>query len=196
MGFLTVTLGANQHVSGLGLTIALIGLSEFANRLLLTGAESAPDRTADGAWNPLSGLGEVGVIAQQYGLTYVAFLVVAPAAWWLLGADTVRPGHPCRGREPGGGRCCRHQRGPDALRRPDDRLRADGRGRRVPDAGRARLVHPGHHRGAWLGVPRAGHLRPLGGLAGRAGRAHLRAGLFAGASAPDHGISGGSCRRS
>jgi simple sugar transport system permease protein len=39
MGLLTVTLGANQHVSGLGLTIALIGLSEFANRLLITGSE-------------------------------------------------------------------------------------------------------------------------------------------------------------
>jgi simple sugar transport system permease protein len=84
MGFLTVTLGANQHVSGLGLTIALIGLSEFANRLLLTGAESNRITPME-QWNPLSGLGEVGVIAQQYGLTYVAFLVVAPATWWLLG---------------------------------------------------------------------------------------------------------------
>jgi simple sugar transport system permease protein len=84
MGLLTVTLGANQHVSGLGLTIALIGLAEFANRLLLTGA-SGTRITPMEQWNPLSGLGEVGVIAQQYGLTYVAFLLVAPAAWWLLG---------------------------------------------------------------------------------------------------------------
>jgi simple sugar transport system permease protein len=36
-------------------------------------------------WDPLAGLGEVGVVAEQYGLTYVAFLLVAPAAWWLLG---------------------------------------------------------------------------------------------------------------
>lgn len=84
MGLLTVTLGANQHVSGLGLTIALIGLAEFANRLLLTGAEGNRITPMD-QWNPLSGLGDVGVIAQQYGLTYVAFLLVAPAAWWLLG---------------------------------------------------------------------------------------------------------------
>src|SRR5687768_12941834 len=34
MALLTVTLGANQHVSGLGLTIVLIGISEFANRLV------------------------------------------------------------------------------------------------------------------------------------------------------------------
>ena len=44
MGVLTVTLGANQHVSGLGLTIVLIGLSEFGNRLLFTG--SAPRSSA------------------------------------------------------------------------------------------------------------------------------------------------------
>ena len=84
MGFLTVTLGANQHVSGLGLTIALIGLSEFANRLLLSGADTKRI-TPMGQWNPLGGLGDIGVVAQQYGLTYVGFLLVAPAVWWLLG---------------------------------------------------------------------------------------------------------------
>ena len=56
MGLLTVTLGANQHVSGLGLTIVLIGLSEFGNRLLLTGStlqriDPMPQ------WDPLAGLG-------------------------------------------------------------------------------------------------------------------------------------------
>jgi simple sugar transport system permease protein len=84
MGLLTVTLGANQHVSGLGLTIALIGLSELANRLLLTGSE-LQRITPMPRWDPLAGLGEAGVVVQQYGLTYVAFLVVAPAAWWLIG---------------------------------------------------------------------------------------------------------------
>jgi simple sugar transport system permease protein len=84
MGLLTVTLGANQHVSGLGLTIGLIGLSEFANRLLLEGAE-APRITPMPQWDPLGFLGDAGEVAGQYGLTYVAFLLVAPAAWWLLG---------------------------------------------------------------------------------------------------------------
>ena len=84
MAFLTVTLGANQHVSGLGLTIALIGLAELGNRLLLTGSE-VQRITPMERWDPLASLGEVGVIADQYGLTYVAFLLVAPAAWWLLG---------------------------------------------------------------------------------------------------------------
>jgi simple sugar transport system permease protein len=83
MAFLTVTLGANQHVSGLGLTIVLIGLSEFANRLIFTGAtldtiEPMP------LLDPLAGLGDIGKVANQYGLTYLAFLVVVPLAWWGL----------------------------------------------------------------------------------------------------------------
>ena len=83
MGVLTVTLGANQPVSGLGMTIALDGLSEFANRLMLSGSQ-APRIEPMERWDPLAGLGEVGAVAQQYGLTYVAFLLVVPAAWWLL----------------------------------------------------------------------------------------------------------------
>jgi len=91
MGLLTVTLGANQHVSGLGLTIVLIGISEFANRLLFSGGTLARIEKMP-LWDPLDGLGEPGslgdqlaTIANQYGLTYVAFLVVVPAAWWVLG---------------------------------------------------------------------------------------------------------------
>jgi simple sugar transport system permease protein len=83
MAFMTVTLGANQHVSGLGLTIVLIGLAELGNRLLLTGSE-VQRITPMERWDPLAFLGPVGEIAQQYGLTYIAFLVVAPLAWWLL----------------------------------------------------------------------------------------------------------------
>ena len=83
MSFLTVTLGANQHVSGLGLTIVLIGLAELGNRLLLTGAEVQRIESFE-IWNPFAFLGEAGVVAQQYGLTYLAFLIVAPVAWWVL----------------------------------------------------------------------------------------------------------------
>lgn len=84
MGFLTVTLGANQHVAGLGLTIGLIGLSELGNRLLLSGSE-LQKIVPFPQWNPLAGLGDIGLVFQQYGLTYAAFLLVAPATWWLIG---------------------------------------------------------------------------------------------------------------
>lgn len=83
MALVTVTFGANQHVSGIGLTIGLIGLSEFANRLIFQGGELQriePMPTI----NPLAGLGNLGPIFDQYGLTWIAFLVVVPAAWWVL----------------------------------------------------------------------------------------------------------------
>lgn len=90
MAFLTVTLGANQHVSGLGLTIVLIGVSEFANRLIFTGSTLARIQPMP-LWDPLAflrdvpGLEPLATIANQYGLTYLAFIVVVPAAWWVLG---------------------------------------------------------------------------------------------------------------
>ena len=83
MALMTVTFGANQHVSGIGLTIGLVGLSEFANRLIFQGGELQriqPMATV----NPLTGAGPLGGIFDQYGLTWVAFLVVVPSAWWVL----------------------------------------------------------------------------------------------------------------
>jgi len=83
MALLTVTLGANQHVSGIGLTIVLIGASEFANRLIFGGGELQRIEPMP-LISPLDALGQVGGIFSQYGLTWVAFLLVVPAAWWLL----------------------------------------------------------------------------------------------------------------
>jgi len=83
MALMTVTLGANQHVSGLGLTIVLIGISEFANRLMFTGSTLARIEPMP-LWDPLAGLGPIGTIANQYGLTYIGFFVVVPISWWVL----------------------------------------------------------------------------------------------------------------
>jgi ABC-type uncharacterized transport system permease subunit len=83
MSLLTVTLGANQHVSGIGLTIGLIGLSEFTNRLIFQGGELQRIEPM-GLLSPLEGLGPIGPIFSQYGLTWIAFLLVVPVAWWLL----------------------------------------------------------------------------------------------------------------
>jgi len=83
MALLTVTLGANQHVSGIGLTIGLIGVSEFANRLIFGGGELRRIEPMP-PLDPLAVLGSGGEIFQQYALTYVAFLLVVPIAWWVL----------------------------------------------------------------------------------------------------------------
>ena len=83
MALLTVTFGANQHVSGIGLTIGLIGLSEFSNRLIFAGGELQRIQPMP-IVNPFGGLGGLGGIFDQYALTWIAFLLVVPAAWWLL----------------------------------------------------------------------------------------------------------------
>lgn len=77
MALLTVTLGVNQHVAGIGTTLLLVAACDFANRLLFSsGAQTITakfDRLFAG-----------GGILSQYPLTYVAFLVLAPALWWVL----------------------------------------------------------------------------------------------------------------
>lgn len=83
MGLLTVTFGANQHVSGIGLTIGLIGLSEFVNRLLFID-QDLPRIEPMPLLEPFPFLGPAGEPFSQYALTYVAFLVLVPAAWWIL----------------------------------------------------------------------------------------------------------------
>ncbi|HSE70686.1 MAG TPA: ABC transporter permease [Nocardioidaceae bacterium] len=77
MGLLTVTLGLNQHVSGLGLTLLLIAVCEFTFRLLHAGERPVLADKFDRL------LSDVPVLGQHW-LTYVAFLVLAPAAWWVL----------------------------------------------------------------------------------------------------------------
>lgn len=79
MGLLSVSLGANQHVAGIGVTLLLVGLSEFFNRIIFSGRETLP-RIDPFAQLELFG----GGVFAQYGLTYVAFLVLVPVAWWVL----------------------------------------------------------------------------------------------------------------
>jgi len=71
MALLTVTLGVNQHVAGIGVTLLLIAACDFTNRLLFSsGSQTVTakfDRLFDGA----------GFFV-QYPMTYVAFLVLAP----------------------------------------------------------------------------------------------------------------------
>lgn len=82
MGVFTVTLGVNQHVAGIGSTLLLIGVSEFANRLWFGGRAGEPPQLEGFAL--LRPLGLPAAPFSQYGLTYVAFLLVLPATWWLL----------------------------------------------------------------------------------------------------------------
>lgn len=82
LGLFVVTLGLNQHVAGLGLTLLLIAGCEFTFRLLYAG-----DRPRlEDRFRVL--LPDVEVLDQHW-LTYVGFLVLAPVTWWVLRATGV-----------------------------------------------------------------------------------------------------------
>lgn len=86
LGFLTVTLGVNQHTAGLGLTLFLVGLSEFVNRAALgTGSGSSLKVQTFAELRPF---GISGVFA-QYGITYFAIFVIVPGLWWLLNHSSI-----------------------------------------------------------------------------------------------------------
>ncbi len=78
MALLTVTLGVNQHVAGIGTTLLLVAASDFTNRQLFSGGGS---QTVTAKFDRLLAGG--GLLA-QYPMTYVGFLLVAPALWWVL----------------------------------------------------------------------------------------------------------------
>lgn len=77
MGLFAVTLGLNQHVSGLGITLFLIAACDFVFRLMYSGQRPSLTNKFD-VW--FSGV----PVLNQHWLTYVAFLVLAPLAWWLM----------------------------------------------------------------------------------------------------------------
>ncbi len=84
MGLLTVTFGTNQHVAGLGTTLFLIGAADFVNRLQFQGSQEQT------SIKPFATVNVFGVdVLSQYVLTYVAFLVLVPVAWWVLMRTTL-----------------------------------------------------------------------------------------------------------
>ncbi|MCW2583052.1 MAG: transporter, inner rane subunit [Klenkia sp.] len=77
VALLTVTLGVNQHVAGIGTTLLLVAACDFANRLLFSGGSQTTTVTFD-RW--FAGLPPFA----QYPMTYVGFLLLAPAVWWVI----------------------------------------------------------------------------------------------------------------
>jgi len=77
MALLTVTLGVNQHVAGIGTTLLLVAASDFVNRQLFGGGVQTVTEKFDRLFAG-------GGLLAQYPMTYVAFLLLAPAVWWVL----------------------------------------------------------------------------------------------------------------
>ncbi len=83
MGILTVSLGLNQHVSGLGLTLFWTAISLFAFRLIFGERSVQPSITSFPKLTPFGDLPILGPIFGQYALTYLAIALV-PLIWWLV----------------------------------------------------------------------------------------------------------------
>lgn len=77
MAVLTVTLGVNQHVAGIGTTLLLIASCDFTSRLKYGGG-TLPQIPKFGLLLPSV------PIASQYVITYIAFILIVPAAWYAL----------------------------------------------------------------------------------------------------------------
>lgn len=83
MGFLTVTLKLNQHVAGLGITLLSSGVALYTFRLLYGGSSTPPALTTSFEQFRLFAGTPIAPLFRQYGLTYLALLLV-PLTGWLL----------------------------------------------------------------------------------------------------------------
>jgi simple sugar transport system permease protein len=83
MGVLSVTLGLNQHVSGLGITLFASAMALFSFRVRYGGASTPPSLEA--AFPRLAVFTNTPLepIFSQFALTYLALLWVPVLAWWL-----------------------------------------------------------------------------------------------------------------
>jgi len=77
MGLFAVTLGLNQHVSGLGLTLLLIAVCDFTFRLQYSGERPVLEDKFHVWFRGVE-------VLDQHWLTYVGFLVLVPVTWWVL----------------------------------------------------------------------------------------------------------------
>ena len=86
--FLTITLRANQNVSGLALTTFGMGVANFFGVFILNGASYSAAPVANKAFAAkipvLSGLGAVGQVVFSYGFLVYAAIVLAIAMHWFL----------------------------------------------------------------------------------------------------------------
>ncbi len=83
MGVFTVTLGVNQHVSGLGITLLMTGISLFLYRVIFGERSVQPSIPTFSKVSPFGDTPILGPIFEQYLLTYIAIALV-PLVWWVL----------------------------------------------------------------------------------------------------------------
>lgn len=83
MGLLSVRLGVNQHVSGLGITLLWTGFSLFAFRLVFGEPTVPPSIDGFKQLALFSDSPVFGPILSQHILTYMSLLLI-PLTWWVI----------------------------------------------------------------------------------------------------------------
>jgi len=83
MALLSVWLGVSQHVSGLGITLLLTGLSLFGFRLVYGEPRIPPAIQPFERLSPAGQVPVLGAILDQYALTYIA-LALVPVVWLMM----------------------------------------------------------------------------------------------------------------
>jgi simple sugar transport system permease protein len=81
MALFSVSLGVNQHVSGLGITLLLQAVSLFGFRLIFGESKIPPSTEPFQRVTLLGNMPILGPIFEQYLLTYIAILLVPITAW-------------------------------------------------------------------------------------------------------------------
>ncbi len=83
MSILSVRLGVNQHVSGLGITLLMTALSLFGFRLIFGENRVLPSIAPFQQLNLFPNSAILGPIFSQYTLTYIAIFLI-PVVSWIL----------------------------------------------------------------------------------------------------------------
>ena len=168
MAFVSVTLKAKQGISGIGVYLFGLGLSELLFQQWV-GTPKSVNGFPRIEFPLLTDLPVVGDIFFHHNLlVYVAFVLV-PISAYVLNNTTFGSDDPGRGAEPGGGRRDGRQRGAGALCHDDDRRHAGGPGGGVALDRADQFVPAESDSGTRLHRRRPGILRWLAALDGSGG---------------------------
>ncbi len=83
MSLLSVRLGVNQHVSGLGITLLMTALALFGFRVIFGESRVLPSITPFSQLSIFPNSDVLGSIFSQYALTYIAIALI-PIVWWVV----------------------------------------------------------------------------------------------------------------
>jgi len=83
MALLSVRFGVNQHVSGLGITLLMTGISLFTFRVVFGESKIQPSIDTFPLLKILPESSALAPVVNQYLLTYIGILMI-PFVWWVI----------------------------------------------------------------------------------------------------------------